>query len=101
MDASADSGRVWPIPRDAEETAQQARAAVQRAFEAGITRQRIELLLPLIGATDLGIQRGNGRLTVPQLTCISLMLSVAFQWQAAESCTGPLLRCCLAPLTCR
>lgn len=47
------ASRTWTIPRDAEETAQQARAAVQRAYEAGVTRQRIELLLPLIGATDL------------------------------------------------
>lgn len=31
----------------------QAVAAIQSAWEAGVTRQRIELLLPLIGATDL------------------------------------------------
>jgi hypothetical protein len=31
----------------------QAAAAVQSAWEAGVTRQRVELLLPLIGATDL------------------------------------------------
>lgn len=47
------SARTYPIPGDAEETAQQARAAVQRAWEAGIKRHRVELLLPLIDATDL------------------------------------------------
>jgi hypothetical protein len=47
------SSRVYPLPANAEETAQQARAAAQRAWESGIKRQRIELLLPLIGATDL------------------------------------------------
>ena len=47
------SSRVYPLPADADDTAQQARAAAQRAWESGIKRQRIELLLPLIGATDL------------------------------------------------
>ena len=47
------SSRVYPLPANAEETAQQARAAAQRAWESGVKRQRIELLLPLIGATDL------------------------------------------------
>ena len=41
------------MPRDAEETAQQAQAAALRAWQDGIKRQRVELLLPLIGATDL------------------------------------------------
>lgn len=31
----------------------QAVAAIRSAWEAGVTRQRVELLLPLIGATDL------------------------------------------------
>eukprot|EP00208_Stichococcus_sp_RCC1054_P003574 CAMPEP_0206149158 /NCGR_PEP_ID=MMETSP1473-20131121/37628_1 /ASSEMBLY_ACC=CAM_ASM_001109 /TAXON_ID=1461547 /ORGANISM="Stichococcus sp, Strain RCC1054" /LENGTH=296 /DNA_ID=CAMNT_0053546607 /DNA_START=827 /DNA_END=1717 /DNA_ORIENTATION=+ len=53
--------RVWPIPRDAEETAQEARAAVQRAWADGIKRQRVELLLPLIGATDLDDWPGGVR----------------------------------------
>jgi hypothetical protein len=42
-----------PLPGGPEQTAQQALAACRRAFEAGIRRQRVELLLPLIGATDL------------------------------------------------
>lgn len=45
--------RRYPLPANAEETAQQARAAVQRAWQAGVKRQRVDLLLPLIGATDL------------------------------------------------
>ncbi len=50
---AANHDRVWPVPSDAESTAQEARAAVQRAWKDGIKRQRVELLLPLIGATDL------------------------------------------------
>ena len=41
------------IPRGPQETVQQAAAACRRAWEAGVRRQRIDLLLPLIGATDL------------------------------------------------
>ena len=41
------------IPRGPQETVQQALAACTRAWEAGQRRQRVELLLPLIGATDL------------------------------------------------
>ena len=41
------------IPRGPSETVSQAAAAVRRAWEAGVKRQRVELLLPLIGATDL------------------------------------------------
>lgn len=47
------SVKTWPVPRDAEETAQQAQAAALRAWQDGVKRQRVELLLPLIGATDL------------------------------------------------
>lgn len=53
--------RTYPLPGTAEETAQQARGAVQRAWEAGIKRQRVELLLPLIGATDLDDWPGGVR----------------------------------------
>lgn len=41
------------LPRGPEELIDQALGACQRAFADGITRQRLELLLPLIGATDL------------------------------------------------
>ena len=58
---AANLDRVWPIPRDAGETAQEARAAVQRAWKDGIQRQRVELLLPLIGATDLDDWPGGVR----------------------------------------
>lgn len=36
----------------------QAAAAIEAAWRAGIKRQRVELLLPLIGATDLDDVRG-------------------------------------------
>jgi hypothetical protein len=41
------------VPRGPEETALQALGAASRAYADGLTRQRMELLLPLIGATDL------------------------------------------------
>lgn len=43
----------YSIPRGPKETVDQAAAACKRALEAGITRQRVQMLLPLIGATDL------------------------------------------------
>lgn len=51
--AAADSPAPLPVPRGPQETVQQALAACQRAWEAGVKQQRVELLLPLIGATDL------------------------------------------------
>lgn len=53
--AAAEAAQPAPltIPRGPSETVQQAAAACKRAFEAGVLRQRVELLLPLIGATDL------------------------------------------------
>lgn len=41
------------MPRGPQETVSQAVAACTRAWQAGVKRQRVELLLPLIGATDL------------------------------------------------
>lgn len=53
--ASAGAAQPTPltIPRGPQETVQQAAAACIRAYQAGVRRQRVELLLPLIGATDL------------------------------------------------
>lgn len=47
------SSAPLPVPRGPQETVAQAVAACTRAWEAGVKRQRVELLLPLIGATDL------------------------------------------------
>lgn len=44
---------VFRVPSGAQEAAKQAEVAVLKAYEAGVKRQQIELLLPLIGATDL------------------------------------------------
>ncbi len=41
------------VPKGPEEVVDQALGAIRRAFQDGITRQQVELLLPLIGATDL------------------------------------------------
>ncbi|DBA95240.1 hypothetical protein WJX82_003981 [Trebouxia sp. C0006] len=49
------------IPQDADSVAQQALAACQRAFKAGVRRQQLELLLPLIGATDIDDWPGGVR----------------------------------------
>lgn len=49
------------MPANSERIAQEARAAVQRAWKAGIKRQRLDLLLPLIGATDLDDWPGGVR----------------------------------------
>eukprot|EP00271_Cylindrocystis_brebissonii_P015650 TRINITY_DN385_c2_g1_i1.p1 TRINITY_DN385_c2_g1~~TRINITY_DN385_c2_g1_i1.p1 ORF type:complete len:384 (+),score=49.11 TRINITY_DN385_c2_g1_i1:92-1243(+) len=43
----------WPLPRSVEESVSQARAACKRAIADGKLRLQLELLLPLIGATDL------------------------------------------------
>ena len=43
----------YPIPQNAEQVAQQALAACQRAWKDGVRRQQLELLLPLIGASDI------------------------------------------------
>ncbi|KAI8463765.1 MAG: hypothetical protein J3K34DRAFT_388888 [Monoraphidium minutum] len=41
------------IPTTPERQVAQAVSAIQSAWEGGVSRQRVELLLPLIGATDL------------------------------------------------
>jgi hypothetical protein len=43
----------WPLPTTSDLSVEQARGACQRAIADGKTRLQIELLLPLIGATDL------------------------------------------------
>lgn len=77
-----------PLPGGPEQTAQQALAACRRAFEAGILRQRVELLLPLIGATDLddwpgGIQQ-QFKAVLPMVETIMKGL------KATEGMAGPL-----------
>ena len=44
---------TYPIPQNAEQVAQQALGACQRAWKDGVKRQQLELLLPLIGASDI------------------------------------------------
>ena len=41
------------VPKSPEEVVDQALGAIRRGYKDGIYRQQIELLLPLIGATDL------------------------------------------------
>lgn len=59
--ASADSSAVSgigdrpriAIPQTPDQQVQQAVASIEAGWKAGIKMQRLELLLPLIGATDL------------------------------------------------
>lgn len=45
--------RTVPLPEKAQEQCTQAAEAIKSAYRAGIKRQCVTLLLPLIGATDL------------------------------------------------
>ncbi|GFR50904.1 hypothetical protein Agub_g13201 [Astrephomene gubernaculifera] len=47
------SSRILPIPDGPAQQAQQAAQAIEAAWRDGVRRQRLELMLPLIGATDL------------------------------------------------
>lgn len=51
--SEAKTTRVLSVPAGPAEQVNQAAAALESAWKAGVKRQRIELLLPLIGATDL------------------------------------------------
>ncbi len=44
---------VLAVPEKPAEQVAQAAAAIESAYKAGIKYQRVEMLLPLIGATDL------------------------------------------------
>ena len=52
MRAGGRGSRIY-LPKGHEQVVDQALLAVQRAWADGIRRQSLELLLPLIGATDL------------------------------------------------
>jgi hypothetical protein len=52
--ASGPPAALVELPASTDAQVAQCRAAVQSAVEAGVTRQRLLLTLPLIGATDLG-----------------------------------------------
>lgn len=59
-----------PVPSTPEAQVSQAVQAIQAAWRAGITRQRVELLLPLIGATDLDDWPGGIRQQVSSLLTV-------------------------------
>ena len=44
---------IIALPQSASQQTTQATAAITAAYKAGIQRQSVEILLPLIGATDL------------------------------------------------
>ncbi|KAG2492415.1 hypothetical protein HYH03_009358 [Edaphochlamys debaryana] len=49
----AQTNRIVPLPEGPAQQVQQAVQAIEAAWRDGVKRQRLELLLPLIGATDL------------------------------------------------
>jgi hypothetical protein len=51
--SSARSGVPLRIPSDVNTQVSQSVQAIEAAWRAGVKRQRVELLLPLIGATDI------------------------------------------------
>lgn len=66
----------WPLPNSVNESVNQAKGACIRALAAGKARLEIDLLLPLIGATDLDDWPGG----------------IKQQYLAAEPLVGKLLR---------
>jgi hypothetical protein len=52
--ASGSEAALLELPASTAAQVRQARDAVQAAAAAGVTRQRLLLSLPLVGATDLG-----------------------------------------------
>lgn len=52
-DGSKNRVAPLPVPTSAQETVEQATATVLRAYNEGVLRQRVQFLLPLIGATEL------------------------------------------------
>ena len=51
--SSAAGSPKQALPRGPNETVSAAAAACLRALEAGVKRQRVEMLLPLVGATAI------------------------------------------------
>ncbi|KAK9810156.1 hypothetical protein WJX72_005755 [[Myrmecia] bisecta] len=81
------SSAVYPIPQNPSQVSEQALEAVKRALDDGITRQRLELLLPLTGATDLddwpGGVRQQFKAVLPMVESILRRLKVLSKLQGA------------------
>lgn len=87
---AADSrvNRIVPIPDGPAQQAQQAAQAIEAAWRSGVKRQRVELLLPLIGATDLDDWPGGIR---QQFKAAQPMVeSILRAVKQAEGLQGPL-----------
>jgi hypothetical protein len=50
---TAQASRVFDVPNSANKAVKQSIDAIESAYKAGTARQRIDVLLPLVGATDL------------------------------------------------
>ncbi|EFJ40183.1 hypothetical protein VOLCADRAFT_100045 [Volvox carteri f. nagariensis] len=105
--------RVVPIPDGPVQQAQQAAQAIETAWRDGVRLQRLELLLPLIGATDLDDWPGGIRQqfkaaqpmvesvlrTVKQIKGLQgpLAANIWDQGDAVGAWTGKNLACVLFP----
>lgn len=76
------------LHRCADVQVNQAVAAIEAAWKAGIKRQRIELLLPLIGATDLDDWPGGIRQQFK--AAAPLVEGILKQLKQKEGLQGPL-----------
>lgn len=87
--AAAESGETAPtFPQGTAEIVRQAYAATKKAYMAGVKRQRIELILPLIGATDIDDWPGGIR---QQFKAARPMVEdVLVQLKALPELSGPL-----------
>ncbi|KAK9825457.1 hypothetical protein WJX81_003422 [Elliptochloris bilobata] len=81
------TSRVY-LPKGPEQVVEQAKLAVQRAWQDGMRRQSLELLLPLIGATDLDDWPGGVRQQAK--AAMPMVESLLRELKQAPDLQGPL-----------
>jgi hypothetical protein len=73
---TAHASRIFDIPSSADAAVRQSIDAIKSAYQSGVARQRIDVLLPLVGATDLDdwwvTQRSWRDWTLPCLVTLRL-----------------------------
>lgn len=77
-----------PVPATPDLQVSQAVTAIETAWQAGVKRQRLELLLPLIGATDLDDWPGGIRQQFK--AAAPLVEGILKQLKQKEGLTGPI-----------
>mmetsp|Transcript_44583 Transcript_44583/g.71662 ORF Transcript_44583/g.71662 Transcript_44583/m.71662 type:complete len:313 (+) Transcript_44583:147-1085(+) len=91
--AEALSPSSYQVPQNSENTADQAFEAVKNGFKDGKNRQQIELMLPLIGATDLDDWPGGIRQQFKAASpmCESILKSLRRELGLASTFTPKIL----------